>query len=89
MEMRSVAPSQRSVHDRWMPRRLRKMESPEYREAWRAEQCGFCLYWVPLSGALGDDFGACTNAASTQDGHVQFEHDGCEAYVEGPDDASE
>jgi hypothetical protein len=28
----------------------------------------------------GEDFGGCTSPASSFDGHVMFEHDGCEAF---------
>jgi DUF3027 family protein len=52
----------------------------DYRDEWYGERCGGCLYRVPLTGVLGDDYGACTNDASPRDRVVQFEHDGCEAF---------
>ena len=71
-----------AIHDRWMPRRNRKPESPEYRDEWYVQQCGMCRFWIPLSGELGSDYGACTNPRSPFDGRVQFEHDGCDEYEE-------
>jgi Protein of unknown function (DUF3027) len=41
------------------------------------------MFWLPLAGELGSDYGACANARSPFDGRVQFEHDGCEAPREG------
>ena len=35
---------------------------------------------MPLAGALGDDWGACSGALSPFDGMVRFEHDGCDAF---------
>lgn len=67
-------------YQRWMDRRNRKQESPDYRDEWYAEQCGHCRFWVPLTGALGADWGVCTNPRSPFDGRVQFEHDGCDEF---------
>jgi Protein of unknown function (DUF3027) len=72
---------QRDIHERWVERQHRPMSDPEYRDEWCAEQCGGCRFWIPLSGVLGDDYGACANAASPRDGRVQFEHDGCESFA--------
>jgi hypothetical protein len=71
----------RLTHERWVRRLNRDMADPDYRDEWYAEQCGGCVYWIPLSGVLGDDYGACANEASPRDGVVQFEHDGCEAFA--------
>jgi Protein of unknown function (DUF3027) len=70
-----------SSYERWMARRNRKQESPQYMEEWYEQQCGMCLFWVPLSGALGEDWGACTNPDSPFDGQVRFEHDGCDRFT--------
>ena len=43
-------------------------------------QCGICRFWVPLSGPIGNDYGACTNPASPCDRVVTFEHDGCDEH---------
>ncbi len=68
------------THRRWMAGRNRRQEDPEYKDEWRNEQCGHCRFWVPLSGALASDYGACTNATSPFDGRVRFEHDGCDKF---------
>lgn len=65
--------------------RHRRQGEASYEEEWWAEQCGACISWIPLSGELGDDYGACAGAASKFDGHVRFEHDGCEAFVFAPE----
>lgn len=75
----------RACHQRWMARRNRKQEAPEYKEEWYRQQCGACTYFAPLAGLLGDDYGACSNVASMFDGRVMFEHDGCDQF----DDAGE
>lgn len=71
-----------ACHKRWLARRNRKQESERYREDWWAEQCGRCRYFVPLVGALGTDYGACTNPSSAFDGMVRFEHDGCVEFTD-------
>lgn len=76
----------RATHERWLDRRLRKQEEPDYRDEWWGAQCGACRYWVPLSGIFGDDYGGCTNPNSPRDGCVQFEHDGCDEFA--PQDES-
>jgi len=63
-----------------MTKRNRKQEEPSYDDAWWASQCGHCRFWIPLSGGLGQDYGACANPASALDGTVRFEHDGCDAF---------
>lgn len=40
-------------------------------------QCGGCDFYPELEGALGSDWGVCTNPASPYDSLVRFEHDGC------------
>ncbi len=56
------------------------MERPDYNPDWAAQQCLFCRYFIPLSGALVEDWGACSNPLSPFDGIVRFEHDGCDAF---------
>ncbi len=58
---------------RWTLRLNRDMASPVYKEAWRGQQCLFCQFYDPLSSAMGQDFGACTNALSPFDRTVMFE----------------
>ncbi|MFF9473907.1 DUF3027 domain-containing protein [Streptomyces roseolus] len=53
---------------------------PGYREEWFGEQCGGCRFWIPLSGKLGQDWGACTRTGPPFDGRVRFEYDGCEHF---------
>jgi hypothetical protein len=48
------------------------------------DQCGGCAFYVSLDGALGADWGVCTNVASPHDGQVMFEHDGCAAHEHSP-----
>ena len=69
------------THQRWLDRRHRVQESPAYQEAWYGAQCGSCRYWVPLSGALGSDYGGCTNDRSEFDMRLMFEHDGCDDFA--------
>jgi hypothetical protein len=69
-----------ACHLRWYPRRNRQPENPEYKDEWYAEQCGGCSYYVRLTGHFEDDYGACTNAKSSCDGRVMFEHDGCDQF---------
>ncbi|MFI7467828.1 DUF3027 domain-containing protein [Nonomuraea sp. NPDC049646] len=71
-----------AIHERWLAGCHRRTEDPDYREEWYSEQCGACRFWFPLAGALGNDYGACANAASPFDGRVRFEHDGCDAFQE-------
>ena len=70
----------RACHDRWMDRRNRRQEDPQYQDRWYAEQCGACRYFVRLQGVLEADYGACSNTKSPFDGRVMFEHDGCEFF---------
>lgn len=69
-----------SAHSRWMNLRNRRQEDVQYREEWWGEQCGHCRFWIPLSGAIGADYGACVNPDSPFDAHVRFEHDGCDQF---------
>lgn len=70
----------RACLDRWIKRINRDMDSQEYRDEWYAEQCLSCRYFVPLSGAFIENWGACTNPDSVFDGSVRFEHDGCSKH---------
>lgn len=73
----------KSCHERWSGRLNRNMDSSGYLEEWYTEQCGGCIFFIPLIGYLSDDWGVCSNAKSPFDGNVRFEHDGCEKYLEG------
>jgi len=73
------------THLRWMDRRNRKQEEDGYKDKWQAEQCGGCQFFIPLTGALIEDYGACSNPASPFDGTVMFEHDGCDFFSEAED----
>jgi hypothetical protein len=33
-----------AVHERWMRRRNRKQEAPDYRDEWWSQQCGMCAF---------------------------------------------
>lgn len=70
-------------HDRWMARRNRRQEDPEYRDEWYGAQCLHCRFWIPVVGVLGSDYGVCSNSVSAFDGHVRFEHDGCIDFEDG------
>jgi DUF3027 family protein len=70
----------KSVHKRWMARRNRRQESPDYKDDWYAEQCGRCRFWLPLAGEIGSDYGVCSNPKSPFDGLARFEHDGCDVF---------
>jgi hypothetical protein len=76
---------QRAIHDRWIESRNRKTEDPDYLEDWFWSQCGDCVFWFPITGKLGADWGACTNSKSPFDGRVRFEHDGCDEYAKAPE----
>ena len=52
----------------------------------RHGQCGGCRYFIPLTGALIDDWGACSNPVSVFDGAVMFEHLGCDVFAQARDD---
>jgi hypothetical protein len=67
-----------ACHERWLTK-AQYGERMERGEA-RAEQCLFCRYYIPLMGALAEDWGACSNPSSLFDGQVMFEHDGCEEF---------
>jgi hypothetical protein len=69
-----------AIHTRWIQKRNRRTDDPEYRESWYDEQCGGCRFWIPLAGLMGSDYGACANPVSPFDGTVRFEHDGCDAF---------
>jgi hypothetical protein len=69
-----------ATHQRWVQLANRRQGDPDYLSAWYAEQCGACRFWGPLSGALGLDYGGCTNQASPYEGTVRFEHDGCDVF---------
>jgi Protein of unknown function (DUF3027) len=70
----------KGTHERWLERRSRRQDQPDYRDEWQAQQCGGCTFWVPLAGTWGLDYGVSTHPASPFDGRAQFEHDGCEQF---------
>lgn len=72
----------RRCHDRWQQRVNRDLSSPTCPEEWYAQQCLCCRYYVPLVGALSEDWGVCSNPDSAFDGIVRFEHDGCDQFSE-------
>lgn len=54
-------------------------------EAYRGDcSCG-CKWFVPLGGAVGNDWGVCVNRASYRCGLLTFEHQGCRYFEEDPD----
>ena len=81
MDQRINPNHRRSTSDRWLRGRNRTQEASDYKDEWRTQQCGQCQYWIPLAGTWGLDYGAYSNEASTFDGSIRFEHDGCEAFL--------
>jgi hypothetical protein len=79
------------THMRWMEKVKinRVIGSPDYDDAWFAEQCFGCLYFIKLEGILGSDWGVCSNELSPFDGHLMYEHDGCEYFEDQPDEGSD
>lgn len=73
-------------HYRWYERRNKKIEENWHCDQWYYEQCLRCAYYIPLTGILESDWGACTNPRSAFDGNVRFEHDGCEQFTDGEAD---
>jgi hypothetical protein len=65
----------RATHERW-----RHLTHRDLAVEPGLDQCGICRFWAPLSGALGTDYGACTNDRSPCDRVVMFEHDGCDEH---------
>jgi Protein of unknown function (DUF3027) len=70
----------REAHNRWVLRIGKNLEGE-----WTPEQCGLCRFWIPLAGPAGADWGVCSNPASSDDGVVRFEHDGCVEFDEATD----
>ena len=75
----------RACHERWIQRLNRDGDSAHYPDEWFGSQCGACRFFIPLTGALIEDWGACSNPQSPFDGRVMFEHDGCDAFDEASD----
>jgi hypothetical protein len=69
-EARRDAAHAKATHERWLERRNREQEEPEYKDDWHRQQCGACVIWVPLADEWGLDYGVCTNPASPFDGRV-------------------
>ena len=74
----------RKCHSRWTKERNR-IGAADYHDDWYAEQCGSCVYYIRLRGALEPDWGVCSNERSRFDRKVMFEHDGCEAFEQAED----
>ncbi len=56
-----------ACHERWVARRNRKMEAPDYEEPWYREQCGTCSFpGIPYGG--GGSPRGCGGALSV--GHL-------------------
>jgi hypothetical protein len=83
VEARKRSDHRTETRARWLTRRNRKQESPEYLDEWYAEQCGGCEFWIPLAAGWGSDYGVCSNPNSPLDGTVRLEHDGCEFFSRG------
>ena len=62
------------THSRWIRSRNRVPDEsdPAFKEAWVWEQCGICKFWLPLAGAMGADWGVCSNPASPFDREAMF-----------------
>ena len=76
-------------HRRWYRARAQEVQEHGYVDAQSTPsrgQCGGCCYFIPLTGTLIDDWGACSNPASVFDGSVMFEHLGCDAFAQARDD---
>ncbi len=70
----------KECHQRWFERRNRNQDDSSYKDNWWAQQCVQCRFFIPLTGPLGHDFGACTNYLSKYDQRVMYEHDGCDSF---------
>ena len=73
------------IHERWIAGLNRGEGDPKYEDTWPWEQCGECLFWMPLAGPLGSDWGVCSNSHSPFDRRAMFEHDGCDFFCEDPE----
>ena len=73
----------RKTHYRWVDEKLsrnRDVDDPKYKDEWVNEPCFLCIYYIPLKGSLGSDWGVCSNPKSQFDSRVMFEHDGCDFF---------
>jgi hypothetical protein len=68
----------KTCHERWINKLNRNIDSSNYKEAYLTQQCIHCTFYAPLTGPLGEDWGACTNPDSIFERIVMFEHDGCD-----------
>lgn len=73
----------RACHERWLQKT--RYDEREERRSPGSGQCMFCRYYIPVVRVLMEDWGVCSHAASPFDGHVMFEHDGCEHYSPADD----
>ncbi len=71
---RDTAALRSAVLDRWMRDLNWIAGSPER----AGKQCDACKFHLPLVGALGEDWGVCTNASSPFDRRAMFGRDGCD-----------
>lgn len=69
----------KKVHERWK-QTIQRTETGDWQP-----QCYNCVYYIGLYGRLGADWGVCACEGSTRDGHVVFEHDGCDLHEETTD----
>jgi len=70
------------THNRWATHRNRII--PQTEDELPDEyynQCGECIYYIPLQGMLSSDWGVCSNSASTFDRQAMWEHDGCDNFT--------
>lgn len=53
--------------------------------AWGPDcSCG-CRHFLPLAGALGQDWGVCAHPASPRCALLTFEHQGCREFAPKPE----
>ena len=71
----------KACHERWRKHIHRSGEETFDPDTSECLQCGGCALYVPLIGALGSDWGVCTNADSPFDRRAMFEHDSCDHFV--------
>ncbi len=70
--------SQKELHaseDRWVKRCYKTGEAQLDYKNWIAHQCEWCRWFAYFEN--DDDYGACCNESSPNDGCVVFEHGGC------------
>jgi hypothetical protein len=81
--LKNDKPHTQETHRRWVNKipSNRNFDAPGYiTEGLDNELCFMCQYYIELTGALGKDWGVCSNPVSRFDGRVMYEDDGCEQY---------